>query len=217
VSRRLPPAPPAARPDVPPRDPGLPPGATMEAARAAASACTLCAPRLPLGPRPIHQLDRRARILVTSQAPGTKAHLSGIPFEDASGERLRDWLGLEPGRFYDPEVLAILPVGMCYPGRLPRGGDAPPRPECAPLWHPRVLPLFEGLRLRVLVGAHAVRFVLGPRVPLAERVRRHAEAPAGHFPMPHPSWRTLVWARRHPWFEAEVVPALRRAVEAALR
>ncbi|WP_408639602.1 uracil-DNA glycosylase family protein [Roseomonas populi] len=198
------------------RDPGIPPAATMAEAAAAARACTVCAPHLPLGPRPIHQLHARARILVTSQAPGTKAHLSGIPFEDASGERLRDWLGLGRDLFYDPEVLAILPMGMCYPGRLPRGGDAPPRPECAPLWHPRILPRFTNLRIRLLVGSHAIRHVLGPRMPLAERVARYAEALPAHFPLPHPSWRTLVWAKRNPWFDTEVIPALRREVARAL-
>ncbi|MBI0536773.1 uracil-DNA glycosylase family protein [Roseomonas sp. KE2513] len=188
----------------------------MEEAATAASACTLCAPHLPLGPRPIHQLHARARILITSQAPGTKAHLSGIPFEDASGERLRDWLGLGRDIFYDPTKVAILPMGLCYPGRLPRGGDCPPRPECAPLWHPRVLPRFTGLRLRLLVGSYAVRFVLGTKVTLSQRVARYAETLPAHFPLPHPSWRTLVWAKRNPWFDAEVIPALRQEVERAL-
>lgn len=198
------------------RDPGLAPGATMEEAATAASACTLCAPHLPLGPRPIHQLHARARILITSQAPGTKAHLSGIPFEDASGERLRDWLGLGRDIFYDPTKVAILPMGLCYPGRLPRGGDCPPRPECAPLWHPRVLPRFTDLRLRLLVGSYAVRFVLGAKVPLSQRVADYAQALPAHFPLPHPSWRTLVWAKRNPWFDTAVLPALRREVERAL-
>lgn len=202
----------------PPRtigDPGLPTGATMAEAAAAASACTLCVPNLPLGPRPIHQLHPEARLLITSQAPGTKAHLSGIPFEDASGERLRDWLGLDKDRFYGP-LVAILPMGMCYPGREPKGGDSPPRPECAPLWHPRLLPLFPRLRLRLLVGGHAVRAVLGRKMPLAERVARHAETLPALFPLPHPSWRTLVWAKKHPWFDAEVIPALRQEVAQAL-
>jgi len=198
------------------RDPGIPADATMMEAAAAARACTLCAAHLPLGPRPIHQLHEEARIVVTSQAPGTKAHLSGIPFEDGSGLRLREWLGMEPARFYDPRLLAILPMGMCYPGRLPRGGDVPPRPECAPLWHPRILPRFRGVRLRLLVGAYAIRHVMGPGMTLSERVARYAEAPAGLFPLPHPSWRTLVWARKNPWFETDVIPALRRAVSAAL-
>ena len=210
------PAPPAAPPGTPARDPGLSPGAEMAEAAAAASACTLCAPHLPLGPRPIHQLHAQARIVITSQAPGTKAHLSGIPFEDASGERLRDWLGLGKDRFYDPTQVAIMPMGMCYPGREPRGGDRPPRPECAPLWHPRLLPLFAAPRLRLLVGAHAVRFVLGRGMPFAERIRRYAETLPTHFPLPHPSWRTLVWAKRNPWFDTEVIPALRREVARAL-
>ena len=199
-----------------PRDPGIPAGATMMEAAAAARACTVCAPHLPLGPRPIHQLHADARVLVTSQAPGTRAHLSGIPFEDASGERLREWLGLDKARFYDPTRLAILPMGLCYPGRLPGGGDAPPRPECAPLWHPRIMPRLTGLRLRLLVGGYAVRAVLGRRMPLAERVARYAETLPAVFPLPHPSWRTLVWAKRNPWFEAEVIPALRREVARAL-
>ena len=215
---------PAARrpdPDAPtgPGDPGGAP--TLVEAERHARACTLCAPHLPLGPRPILQVGPRAPLLITSQAPGTKAHLSGIPFDDASGERLRDWLGLDRPAFYDLDKVAILPTGMCYPGRLPRGGDRPPRPECAPTWHPRILPLLAGVRLRLLVGSYAIRSVLGPGMTLAERVRRHAEhrhanhGPA-HWPLPHPSWRTLVWASRNPWFEAEVIPALRAEVRRLL-
>lgn len=188
----------------------------MDTAAALARSCSLCADRLPLGPRPICQLHADARILVTSQAPGTKAHLSGIPFDDASGERLRDWLGMDRATFYDPTKLAILPMGMCYPGRLPNGGDAAPCRDCAPTWHPRILPLLRNVRVRLLVGSYAVRFVLGPRPGLAERVRDHAATLPAHFPLPHPSWRTLVWAKRNPWFEAEVIPALRREVARAL-
>jgi len=176
----------------------------------------VCAAALPLGPRPIFQWGARARILVTSQAPGTKAHATGVPFDDPSGDRLRDWLGFDRATFYDPDVLAILPMGMCYPGRLPRGGDCPPRPECAPLWHPRVLPLLAGVRLRLLVGGYAVRHVLGPRASLESRVRGFAAYLPDLFPLPHPSWRTRVWASRHPWFETEVLPALRGEVARAL-
>lgn len=178
--------------------------------------CTLCAAQLPRGPRPIFQLSATARLLITSQAPGTLAHESGIPFNDPSGERLRDWLGLDRGTFYDASRVAILPTGMCYPGRLPRGGDAPPRPECAPAWHPRVLPLLPGLRLRLLVGGYAVRLVLGRATKLEAAVRDHARFLPAHYPLPHPSWRTLVWAKRHPWFEAEVLPRLRTEVARAL-
>lgn len=179
-------------------------------------ACRLCAAHLPLGPKPIFQLDRRARLLITSQAPGTKAHASGIPFDDPSGERLRDWLGIDRATFYDPALIAILPTGLCYPGRLPRGGDAPPRPECAPHWHPRVLPTLPGIRVRLLVGGHAVRLVLGPRVRLAAAVREAETFLPRHFPLPHPSWRTRAWAARNPWFETETIPRLRRLVAEVL-
>lgn len=191
---------------------------TLDEAAAAARACTLCAPHLPLGPRPILQVGQGARVLITSQAPGTKAHLSGVPFDDASGERLRGWMGLGREAFWDTSKVAILPTGLCYPGRLPRGGDAPPRPECAPTWHPRVLPLLRGVRLRLLVGAYAQRLVLGgPGASMSARVAAWREhLPGGLFPLPHPSWRTLVWAGKNPWYDAEVVPALREAVARAL-
>ena len=187
----------------------------LKRAETEARACTLCAPCLPLGPRPILQVGTRARLLITSQAPGTKAHLSGIPFRDASGIRLRDWLELDEEVFYDPERVAILPTGFCYPGRLPRGGDAPPRPECAPLRHPRLLPLMPEIRCRLLVGSYAQRLVLGPG-SLAERVRRHEDFLPHYFPLPHHSWRTLAWAAKNPWFEAEVIPRLRQVVREIL-
>ena len=189
----------------------------LEQAARAARACTLCAAALPLGPRPILQIGDGARLLITSQAPGTKAHLSGTPFLDPSGERLRGWLGLDVEAFYDTAKVAILPCGMCYPGRLPRGGDAPPRPECAPAWHPRIMPLLTDVRLRLLVGGYAIRLVLGRRMGLETAVRGFSQHLAeGLFPLPHPSWRTIGWAKRNPWFEAEVLPALRAAVARVL-
>ncbi len=190
---------------------------TLEEAAAAARACALCAAHLPLGPRPILQVGAGARLLITSQAPGTKAHASGIPFDDPSGERLRDWLGLDRPAFYDTAKVAILPTGLCYPGRLPRGGDAAPRPECAPAWHPVILPLLAQVRLRLLVGGYAIRLVLGPKTRLDDAVRNHAAYRTQNlFPLPHPSWRTLGWAQRNPWFEADVLPALRAEVAAVL-
>ncbi|MFN6954924.1 MAG: uracil-DNA glycosylase family protein [Acetobacteraceae bacterium] len=202
------------------------PGGTAAAAPASAAAlaaevarlraCTLCAAHLPLGPKPVFQLDSRARLLITSQAPGTLAHDSGTPFNDPSGERLRDWLGIGRDVFYDASRVAILPTGLCYPGRLPKGGDAPPSPDCAPLWHPRILPLLPDIRLRLLVGGYAVRLVLGRGTALEAAVRGFASHLPRHFPLPHPSWRTRAWAARNPWFEAEVLPALKREVARAL-
>ncbi|HEY5105302.1 MAG TPA: uracil-DNA glycosylase family protein [Caulobacteraceae bacterium] len=156
-----------------------------------------------------------ARILIASQAPGTKAHDSGIPFSDASGHRLREWMGVPEDTFHDERRIAILPMGLCYPGRLPSGGDAPPRPECAPLWRGPLLAHMPDLRLRLLVGAHAQRDALGPG-KMAERVMAFRNQLPAIFPLPHPSWRTRHWAARNPWFHAEVLPALRDAVQRAL-
>ena len=197
------------------------PETSVDASHAAAAlarearACTVCAAHLPLGPRPIFRISATARILIASQAPGTAAHATGIPFEDASGRRLRDWLGLDGATFHDEAQVAIVPMGFCYPGRLPGGGDAPPRPECAPLWRARFLQALPGLRLTLVVGGFSQRWHLGPGLVTA-RVREHARFGAGIFPLPHPSWRTEVWARRHPWFELETLPALKHAVGAAL-
>ncbi len=174
-------------------------------------ACRVCADRLPLGPRPIFQLSASAKILIASQAPGSKAHVSGVPFADASGERLRAWMGVPEGRFYDAGTVAILPMGLCYPGRLPGGGDAPPRPECAPLWRERLLDAMPALRLVLLVGGYAQAHALGPGA-MTDRVMRFRDHLPRYFPLPHPSWRTRAWAAKNPCFETEVLPALRRAV-----
>lgn len=192
---------------------------SLEAAAEAARACTLCAAVLPLGPRPVFRVSRTARLLIIGQAPGTKVHNTGIPWNDPSGDRLRDWLGMGRDAFYDESRIAIVPAGLCYPGRLPRGGDAPPRPECAPLWHPRLITPMREIRLTLLVGTYAIRTVLGrgAAAQLGETVRDCRAALArGLFPLPHPSWRTRSWAAQRPWFAAEVLPELRRAVAAAL-
>ncbi|MFO1059308.1 MAG: uracil-DNA glycosylase family protein [Dongiaceae bacterium] len=185
---------------------------------AAARGCTLCAAHLPHGARPVLRLQGSARLLIVSQAPGARVHESGIPWQDASGDRLRDWLGLAPERFYDAGRVAIMPMGFCYPGRAPRGGDRPPRPECAPLWHPRLLPHLPALRLTLLVGAHAQRryWPGAAGQAMTETVRGFRAAPTGLLPLPHPSWRSTLWMRRNLWFEAELLPVLRGAVEAAL-
>jgi uracil-DNA glycosylase len=177
-------------------------------------ACRACAGSLPLGPRPVFQLAPEARILVASQAPGTKVHESGIPFDDASGDRLREWMGVTKADFYDPRKFAILPMGLCYPGRA-ASGDAPPRRECAPLWRDRLLGFVSGLRLTLLVGSYAQAHTLGPG-GMTERVRDFRSFLPAAFPLPHPSWRSRHWAAANPWFEAEVLPALQKAVAAAL-
>ena len=182
----------------------------VEALLAEVRGCRACAGLLPLGPRPIFQLSPTARILVASQAPGTRVHATGIPFDDPSGDRLREWMGLSKPRFYDAETIAILPMGLCYPGRA-QGGDAPPRPECAPLWRNRLLAAMPALRLTLLIGSHAQNHVLGPGA-VTERVRDFAAYLPACFPLPHPSWRARIWSRRHPWFEEEVLPALRAAI-----
>jgi uracil-DNA glycosylase len=176
--------------------------------------CQVCAGSLPLGPRPVLQLSRTARILVASQAPGTKVHHSGVPFADASGDRLREWMGVSAREFYDADKIAIVPMGLCYPGRG-AGGDAPPRPECAPLWRSRIMAQLRDLRLTLLVGSHAQVERLG-RGAMTERVRGFREHLPDVLPLPHPSWRSQVWMKRNPWFEVEVLPALRAAVREAL-
>ena len=156
-----------------------------------------------------------ARLLIIGQAPGTKVHATGIPWNDRSGERLRGWLRMDAATFYDAGRVAILPAGLCYPGRLPNGGDAPPRPECAPLWHPRLLALMPAIRLTLLVGTYAQALALGPGA-MTPRVQGFRDHLPRYFPLPHPSWRTTGWERRNPWFGADVLPALRAAVNAAL-
>ena len=182
---------------------------------AEARACRVCAD-LPLGPRPVFRVSAAARLLIAGQAPGTKVHQTGIPWNDPSGDRLRLWLGMTRETFYDEARIAIVPMGLCYPGRLANGGDAPPRPECAPLWRARLIGAMPELRLALLVGMYAQNDALGPGA-MSERVRRFREFLPRHFPLPHPSWRTTAWERRNPWFQAEVVPALRDAVTTALQ
>jgi uracil-DNA glycosylase len=161
------------------------------------------------------RVSATARLLISSQAPSTKVHATGTPFNDASGDRLRQWLDLPPDLFYDAARVAILPVGLCYPGRLPNGGDAPPRPGCAALWHPRLLPLMPELRLTLLVGGYAQAHLLGPG-RMSDRVRAFRDHLPRYFPLPHPSWRTTGWERKNSWFGEDVLPAVRRLVRAAL-
>ncbi len=229
----------------------------FDRALAEARACTLCAAYLPLGPRPVLQLSESVRILVIGQAPGAKVHASGIPWDDASGRRLREWMGLDEAVFYDASRVGLLPMGFCYPGKA-GGGDAPPRPECAPAWHGRLLASCRELRLTVLIGRYALS-AYGPTAALpfeaqagaaktqgapgnagkrssgggtgAQMRGKAAPSPAdsvtellknfGAFgqermPLVHPSPRNGIWLRKHPWFERDLVPELRRRVQRAL-
>ncbi|MEM8724937.1 MAG: uracil-DNA glycosylase family protein [Pseudomonadota bacterium] len=179
-------------------------------------ACSICAEHLPLDPRPVVQFSPKSRILIIGQAPGTKVHASGVPWDDDSGDRLRDWLGLDKPAFYDPDTVALMPMGFCYPGKA-SGGDAPPRKECAPVWHERILNLLPDDRLTLLVGAYAQTAYLPEtkKLSMTERVKRVAEF-APFLPLPHPAWRVRLWAAKNPWFEKDVLPELRAAVRAAL-
>ena len=179
-----------------------------------ARACTICADELPLGPRPVFRVSPTARLLIVGQAPGTKVHGTGIPWNDASGDRLRGWLNLDPEIFYDESRIAIVPMGFCYPGVDARGGDRPPRKECAPAWHPRFLKLLPKIELTLLVGLYAQAHYLGDRrkVTLTDTVRAFKDYGPNFMPLPHPSWRNTGWLRKNPWFEAELLPVLRRRV-----
>jgi uracil-DNA glycosylase len=179
-------------------------------------ACKLCAPHLPLGPRPVVRGLPSARLLITSQAPGIKVHETGLSFNDRSGDRLREWLEMDRAAFYDEARVAIMPMGFCYPGRLPNGGDAPPRPECAPRWHKRLRPLFPEVRLTLLVGSYAIGHYLGKRRSMTATVAAWREHLPEFLPLPHPSWRTTAWERKNPWFADELLPELRARVRAAL-
>lgn len=186
---------------------------TLASLLAEVRACTNCAATLPLGPRPVLQMSETATILIASQAPGLKVHRSGVPFSDASGDRLREWTGLSNDEFYDARMVAILPMGFCYPGRS-GSGDAPPRPECAPLWRSRLLRFLPALRLTLLIGTYAQNYVLGPGA-MTERVENFRDYLPQYFPLPHPSWRSRIWEDKHPWFRRDVLPALRSAVDEA--
>ena len=192
-----------------------PEGDQLDAIAADARACTVCAAHLPLGPRPVFRVSTTARLLIIGQAPGTKVHETGIPWNDPSGERLRGWLMMDREQFYDQSRIAIVPMGLCYPGRLVNGGDAPPRPECAPLWQARLLGAMPAIQLTLLVGGYALVHVLG-KGAMTDRVLGFRYYLPRYFPLPHPSWRTTAWERRNPWFQAEALPALRDAVAEAL-
>ncbi|OAJ52124.1 uracil-DNA glycosylase [Paraburkholderia ginsengiterrae] len=176
-------------------------------------ACRACEAVLPLGPRPVVRAHRDARILIVGQAPGARVHASGIPWDDASGKRLREWLGVEPDTFYDASRFAIVPMGFCYPGRG-ASGDNPPRPECARLWLDRLLAELPAIRLTLLIGQYAQRHFLANarKATLTDTVLAWRDFGPAVLPLPHPSPRNQAWFKHHPWFESDVLPELRRRV-----
>jgi uracil-DNA glycosylase len=178
-----------------------------------ARACRFCEKQLPQAPRPIFRVGKTARLLIVGQAPGRRVHETGIPWNDPSGEVLRGWLALDREAFYDTSRIAIVPVGLCYPGTVD-GADLPPCRDCAPLWQPRFRAALPRIRLTLLVGAYAQVFYLQRRrkKTLADTVRAWRDYLPEFFPLPHPSWRNIGWLERNPWFAKDVLPALRRRV-----
>jgi uracil-DNA glycosylase len=177
-------------------------------------ACTLCAPHLTHGPRPVLRGRPSARLLIISQAPGARVHETGISFNDRSGDRLREWLALDREIFYDESRVAIMPIGLCYPGRATRGGDLPPRRECAPRWHPPVRAVFPAIELTLLVGSYAIHYYLphSRRRSMTETVARWRDFLPEYFVLPHPSWHTIRWLRDNHWFEYDALPDLRARI-----
>lgn len=180
-------------------------------------ACSLCAEHLPLGPRPVLQANPKAKILIVGQAPGTAVHATGIPFNDPSGKRLRDWLGVSPETFYNEELVAIVPMGFCYPGRS-KGGDLPPRVECAATWRAELMSHLTNIELTIAIGRYAIDWHLKPKssITLQAIVADWKEYLPRFLPLPHPSPRNTIWLAKNPWVETDIIPTLRRRVSEVL-
>ena len=181
------------------------------------SKCVICESHLPLGARPVIQFNPNARILIAGQAPGIKVHETGVPFNDASGNRLREWLGLTRDEFYDANNIAILPMGFCYPGRG-KSGDLPPRKECAPAWREQLLAALPNIELTIVLGKYAQAYHLSEtkKKPLTELVKSWREYWPNYLVLPHPSPRNNIWLKKNPWFEQDVLPELDKHVAAIL-
>ncbi len=177
-------------------------------------ACRACADDLPHAPRPVVQASLTARLCIAGQAPGTKVHASGKPFDDRSGDRLRSWMGIDRDVFYDEARVATIPMGFCFPGQDAKGGDLPPLKRCAQLWRSQIFEVLQNVRLILVVGGYAQAWHLGSeRKPtLTETVRSWRDYVPDFLPLPHPSWRNTGWLKKNPWFEAEVVPYLQERV-----
>ena len=183
---------------------------------AEAAACRLCSRSLE--PRPVFRVGATARVLIVGQAPGRRVHETGIPWNDPSGDVLREWLAMDRETFYDTSRIAIVPIGLCYPGTV-EGADLPPMPRCAPLWQPKFRAALPRIALTLLVGGYAQKYYLGARRrrTLAQTVRAFREYLPEFFPLPHPSWRNKAWLKANPWFAKDVIPALRRRVKRCVR
>ncbi|WP_288989101.1 uracil-DNA glycosylase family protein [uncultured Pseudoalteromonas sp.] len=181
------------------------------------SKCVICEPNLPLGARPVIQFNPNARILIAGQAPGIKVHETGVPFNDASGNRLREWLGLTRDEFYDANNIAILPMGFCYPGRG-KSGDLPPRKECAPAWREQLLAALPNIELTIVLGKYAQAYHLPEtkKMPLTELVKSWREYWPNYLVLPHPSPRNNIWLKKNPWFEQDVLPELGKRISTIL-
>ena len=180
--------------------------------------CSLCAAHLPLGPRPIIQVSSFAKILVVGQAPGSRVHQTGIPFNDPSGDRLREWMGIDKEAFYDEQKIALVPMGFCFPG-TGKSGDLPPRPECADTWRIKLLEQLPKIRLTIIVGQYAQAWHLktANKANLTETVMAWKDYWPEAIPLPHPSPRNNIWLKRNPWFEEQILPSLKRRVKAVLK
>ena len=181
------------------------------------SRCTLCAEHLPLGPRPVIQADPAARILIVGQAPGTAVHKTGIPFNDPSGDRLRTWMGVDRDTFYDQKKIALVPMGFCYPGKG-KGGDLPPRTECAPAWRERLLGQLDNIELTIVMGRYALAWHLNvrPSQTLGAVVANWQQYWPQALPLPHPSPRNTQWLQKHPWVENDIIPELQQRIRTLL-
>lgn len=181
------------------------------------AACRICAAHLPHEPRPVVRADARARILIAGQAPGRRVHESGIPWQDASGVRLRQWLGVDEATFYESGLIALVPMGFCYPGST-KSGDLPPRPECQQHWHGKLLPHLTKVRLRLIIGQYAQRYYLPDMAgqSLTDIVRAWKKLPEGYLALPHPSPRNQAWPKQNPWFETDLLPLLKQRVRDSL-
>lgn len=175
--------------------------------------CTLCLPHLSEGVNPVLSVHKKSKILIIGQAPGIKVHLSGIPWHDKSGDRLREWMGISDDDFYNAEKVGILPMGFCYPGKG-KSGDLAPRKECAPLWHTRVFTELKQVRLTLLIGSYAQAYYLGERKKktLTDTVKNYNEYLPEYLPLPHPSPRNNIWLKKNQWFEESVLPVLQNEV-----